>query len=152
MNTTPDATAALPSTWSRIGRFFIVLAVFVIVGPPIGAIGLTLGTALTTSHLSIDRLSDFLVVLVTAMMMSYAFGGIPALLVGIVSALYCAWRWRLPWWVPAGAAVAAGPILTLWQVRLTQPPELLDVIAIMTALNLWASLACWWLLRRFRLA
>ncbi|HKU98289.1 MAG TPA: hypothetical protein VJR58_23565 [Vineibacter sp.] len=122
--------------------------VFLFLGPPIGATCLMVGAALTVDRFA-DSIFDLILMTGAAALMSYAyFGGVAAGIAGIISGVYCAWKRALPLWVASLSGVVAGVVSLIRRGTTTSYADEFGLALI--GISLCASMACWWILRRFR--
>lgn len=125
---------------SRLPHALIVFAVFVLVGPPVGALvfGLlfTAVTALTEPGIGMM----FVYASIIFMPLAYLIGGFQAAFAGAVTALVVWRRGYAPFWVPLAAALLAAI------VTVSRDHEDLVSTAIMIAVHVLSALVCWALL------
>lgn len=99
-------------------RFIGIVAVFVVIGPPVGALAVTLllaALSLGSGHAA-DGWADqgrfvvgaMLLGLVFGIPISYIVGAVPAALTGLATAAWDANKGRVPFYVPLGAALVLG--------------------------------------------
>lgn len=99
-------------------RFIGIVAVFVVIGPPVGALAVTLllaALSLGSGHAA-DGWADqgrfvvgaMLLGLVFGIPISYIVGAVPAALIGLATAAWDANKGRVPFYVPLGAALVLG--------------------------------------------
>jgi hypothetical protein len=128
-------------------RAFLVLLVFVILGPPLGATVLIGLMSVLTSNAAMPAtpLDGWLRVAAFVALMSYVFGGTQALIVGFAM---CAWYLRgrsklLPVTpVLIATAVVVIGVLPFFGVSSVEPLKS-DLIAAAIAVHFGASLGCW---------
>lgn len=97
----------------RAFPFFKTLLVFVLVGPPVGALtfmGLiaTAGIAKPEGATAMDAVWIMAFALIYAVPLSYLIGAIPAGIVGALIGGWRAWRGPMPWWGALGIGLTAG--------------------------------------------
>jgi len=144
---TPEASQS-PPTGSPVGRFFVVFAVFLFLGPPIGATCLMVGAALTVDHFADSIFDLFLMTAAAALMSYYYFGGVAAGLAGLISGVYYAWKRALPLWMAALSGIAASIVSVIGRGTTKSFTDEFSIALV--AIGLCASIACWWVLHRFR--
>lgn len=143
----PEASQS-PPTGSPVGRSFVVFVVFLLLGPPIGATCLMVGAALTVERFADSIFDLFLMTGAAALMSYYYFGGVAAGLAGIICGVYHAWKRALPPWVAALSGIVASIVSLIG--RWTTKSYVDEFSIALVAIGLCASMACWWILRRFR--
>lgn len=130
------------SIWLGIGRALATTLVFVVIGPPIGAITMFACISASNAARSMD-LSGLgwigLFTLIYGVPMSYLIGAPTAAMAGIVLGLGRAF---LSWvsWKPA---FLVGVALSLILVKSTEPIQLMFIGVLFVP-----TLVCWWIARR----
>jgi hypothetical protein len=138
----------------RAGVVFGTTAVFYLLGPPIGVISYIAAMIIWDAGNGNFALKDALgipLILVFAIPLSYIFGALPAIGVGIMVGLWQAFRGRLVWPAAAGIGLVAGAA-TAWfnllDVADNGPSPLPVVLATCCA----PTLICWYIMRNFTAA
>jgi len=141
-----------------IGRFAGIVVVFVVVGPPVGALAVTLLLAAMglTTGLAADGWLDqgrfavgvMLLGLVFGLPISYTVGTVPAALVGFATAVWDARTGSISPYVALGAALVLGVLAASRASGLVSAPE--GERAAQIAIPLVHMAAAWlcWLLAR----
>lgn len=149
--------SAFPGIGARIWRLITIVLVFIVVGPPVGAVAFVLSTALIGMGMKIDLAGLTwigLIALIYAVPLSYMIGAAPAvavgLLVGIRQAFFGAIRW--PYALAIGLAsglallvLSGQPIIPVSGDGAAQPVH----IPVMISVCLSATLACWAIVRNW---
>lgn len=141
-----------------IGRFAGIVAVFVVFGPPVGALAVTLLLAALglSSGFAADGWLDqgrfalgvMLLGLVFGLPISYLVGAAPAVLVGLTTAAWDARRGSISLHVALGAALALGVLAALQPASLISASEGERVAQVAIPLaHLAAAGLCWRLAR-----
>ena len=125
---------------SRLPHALVVFAVFVLVGPPVGALvfGLIFTAVAALTEPGIGLM--FVYASIIFMPLAYLIGGLQAAFAGAVTALVVWRRGYAPFWVPLAAALL-GAIVTVSRNH----EDWVDS-AIMIAVHVLSALACWALL------
>lgn len=137
-----------------IRRFAGIVAVFAVLGPPVGglAISILLATLAASSDLAIDgwmartRMFSGMLLLGTAfgLPLSYIVGGVPALLIGVATAAWDTRKGVISLHVALGGALALGGLAALrqgdpaWASEGERIAQLAMLLAHLTAAGL-----CW---------
>jgi len=125
-------------------RFIAIVAVFALLGPPIGTVLFALlvlaaGTAGLFPEGTGYILSYGALLLLP---LSYMIAGLQALVTGLVTALWIFRRTSAPWFVPVGAALLAGIVDAL-----KSEPDL-SMQAVLLAVHAGTALICWLIARQ----
>lgn len=148
---------------TRLLSFAKTLLVFVLAGPPIGALAFmaaiaAAGLASTDGATAMDAVWIMLFAVIYALPLSYLIGVMPAAIVGAIIAGWQAWRGPVAWWMAAAVGLAAG----LWLFSAGggpfpspsdgQPERGWQVVHLVTmiATCLVPTMVCWMLTRRCR--
>jgi hypothetical protein len=156
------AIPARPSTATRIGRLIAIVLVFVVLGPPLGAViwvalvtGIGMGPEWEVADPGLSWLT--LLALVYAVPMSYFFGAAPAagagLLIGITQSFIGRAGWPLA--LATGLAVAIVVLERSGQGTLAATPDqspFPEYPAVMILACLIPTLLCWALVRNWYFA
>lgn len=143
------------SRWRQAGRFAAIAGVFLLVGPFIGLVTFAAGTAvygLTTAE-PLDMAASAAATLIYGLFLAHFFGGVPALLTGIVVAARAALK-RRPISCVAGGLVggAAGAlyfrVLLSGATGMTMEPIVLMALVVLASTV--AGAACTRLTRRWQ--
>ena len=148
---------AFPGIGARIWRLITIVLVFIIVGPPVGAIAFVLSTALIGMGMKVDPAGLTwigLFALIYAVPLSYLIGAGPAaavgLLVGVRQAFFGAIRW--PYALAIGLAsglallvLSGQPMIPFSGNNASHPVH----IPAMISVCLSATLACWAIVRNW---
>ena len=148
---------AFPGIGARIWRLITIVLVFIIVGPPVGAIAFVLSTALIGMGMKVDPAGLTwigLFALIYAVPLSYLIGAGPAaavgLLVGVRQAFFGAIRW--PYALAIGLAsglallvLSGQPMIPVSGDSAAQPVH----IPVMISVCLSATFACWAIVRNW---
>ena len=146
-----------PGMTARLRRLIAIVLVFIVVGPPVGALAFMLSVGLVGMGTKVDLAGLTwvgLFALIYAIPLSYLFGAGPAaavgLLVGIRQAYFGAISW--PFALAIGLAAAAGFLLVSGQPVIprsgddaAQPVH----VPVIVATCLGATLACWAIVRNW---
>lgn len=156
-------------TRSRPARVWQLGALFLVCGPPLGALlpALFIATMIgpgdppRTPGEQFEAQANTLGVI---LLLSYPFGGIPALLTGLGAGILARRRDRVPLWqvlLVAALAVLVSGLLWLWiRVDFSMSPDLdtasswhglPSVLTILTLAALPATVSCWAIARHRRL-
>lgn len=138
-----------PTPLRRVGRVLAVVLVFVLLGPPVGALAFMLTAAL----IGLGRSADLagltwiaLFALIYAVPLSYLIGAVPAavagLIVGIRQVYFGPATW--PYAVGAGLVVGCGVLIVSGQ-RITADSDVSLPVIMMTCLV--PTLVCWLFVR-----
>jgi hypothetical protein len=136
-----------------MGRFLKTAATYLLVGPPIGGIVAVLLASFGGDNSVGHMLGTFLVGLLFAIPLSYIFGGLQALFVGLVTAAWDKAKGLTPFYVPLAASVVAWIVAQFFtgggspDVSAGQAQQ---GALVMLAVHVAAGLGPWWLLRRIR--
>lgn len=125
----------------RFPQAVAVVAIFVLVGPLVGALAFAVLITLLAA-LEGDGVGLLFVYATLAFLpLAYLVGGAQAAVTGLVTAAF-AWReGHAPAWVPLAAALAAGAVLA------SRDHEEWILSAVLIAVHLLSALACWLLAR-----
>ena len=139
-----------------------IVGVFLFIGPPIGGYALLViifGMGVADHGINWQRLSDaFIGAMFFTAVFSYVFGGMLALLTGLLVALSRVVGGRTTILTPIFAAVAAnGSVVLLNMVVATKSLELslpgkLPLTAGLLPSSMFAAILCWWLTKKWKLA
>ena len=144
-----------PGTGARIRRLVWILLVFVVVGPPIGALAFMLALAFVGMGYRVD-LGGLTWVALFAVIYGIPFGyliGIgPAAAAGLIVGIRQAFFGRMAWWLAlaTGLVVGAGFQFATGQslVSTEQSVGSREQSAIMIVTCMAATFACWAIMRR----
>jgi hypothetical protein len=151
-----QAPAATVRTPSPIKHFVKIVAVYLLVGPPVG--GVVLWILTTTAEILRGRipLSDIIPMFLTVIVFSYPAGAPFALLAGIIDAVAAIWLRYTSILVPVIAgciATAASGAVTYWTMWNAYGSfvwrEVVSALTVTLLVSLVAALVCWRLTRRF---
>ena len=128
-----------------------ILCIFIFLGPLVGLVTITAFTFVNViifgnspiNHSIGGILSTTALMLTLGAPISYYFGGLHALSVGLVSSLFYFKTFTLPFFVPVLAALASGLFIGFQQLGITNAFKFEQV-----SLNIVAALSCWWLVKK----
>jgi hypothetical protein len=148
---------ALPGIGTRMWRLMTIVLVFIIVGPPVGAMAFVLSTALIGMGMKVDLAGLTwigLFALIYAVPLSYLIGVAPAaavgLLVGVRQAFFGAIRWPYALLIGLASGLAllvlsGQPIIPVPGSDAAQPIH----IPVLLSVCLSATFACWAIVRNW---
>ena len=148
-----------PALSQRLRRVFAVMLVFLLVGPPVGAMVFMLATAVVGLGAKTD-LSSLLLVgafsMIYAVPLSYLFGAGPAVVTGAVVGGWLAFLGRMTWpfAVLAGLVAGLGLLSMSGSSAFISQANPLDALAVPVMLATCAvpTLICWAIVREWYLA
>lgn len=127
---------------SRLSRSSLVFLVFLLLGPPIGALAYGLLLTVVTVFTDPGMGLTIIVAALAFLPLAYLIGGLQAAFTGLVSA-NAVWRTgRLSPWPPLAAALMAAGF------HVARAHEDTAISAILVAVHLAAAGACWLVARR----
>lgn len=126
---------------SRLPQALGIVATFVLVGPPVGALVFALIVTLFTMIEGDDIGMLFVYGALAFLPLAWLVGGLQAAAVGLATAAFAWRRGSAPAAVPAVAALVVGAFAA------SRNHEQWDVTAVLVAVHVLAALACWALLR-----
>jgi hypothetical protein len=149
--------SSAPNTAARVRRLIAIVAVFIAVGPPVGALAFILSTALIGMGMKVDLAGLTwigLFALIYAVPLSYMIGVLPAGAVGLLVGIRQAWFGAISWPFALGIGLAAGAALLLLSGQPVIPRAGSDTVQpvhmpILFATCLSATLACWAIVRKW---
>ncbi|MDP2357390.1 MAG: hypothetical protein Q8M31_15195 [Beijerinckiaceae bacterium] len=155
MTAQSDASAPPPgrnySFGAKMWNFSVVVLIFLLVGPPVGAVVFLAMVAVWVGQSSDPETvaSVFAVLTIYGLLFSWFIGGLPATLTGLVFATWQTFMGPVRATMAAVAGIAAGLLLTLGAGDIAReigdPPML--PLYLLTCLA--ATMACWLLARSF---
>lgn len=136
---------------AKLWNFFVVVLIFVLVGPPVGAIAflamLAVWLGKNSDPAAIGSVFAFLTLY--GLIFSWFIGGLPALLTGLCFATWQTFIGRVRWALAAFGGIVAGLILVVVAGDIARdigdPPML--PLYLITCFA--ATMACWLLARSF---
>ena len=141
----------VPNTAARVRRLIAIVLVFIVVGPPVGALAFFLSVGLIGMGLKADLAGLTwigLFALIYAVPLSYMIGVGPAAAVGLLVGIRQAWFGAIRWPFALAIGLAAGvgflllsgqPVIPRFGGDTTQPVH----VPVMVTTCLSATLACW---------
>jgi hypothetical protein len=143
------------NAWSPVKRFVGIVAIYLLVGPPIG--GIIFWIAAVVTDISRDRalLSGAFPALIAMVAFSYPFGAPLAFVSGVIDAVAAIWFRQTSMLVPALAAClvsGAGSAMIFWTTLNVYSNfwlEFRSSLGVLLPAALIAALICWRLTRRF---
>ena len=159
MNTQSQTVAGRPRPGSQSwGRFAGIVAIYALLGPLVGAIGVTgLFTVYAVGvEIAIGNFDDIarrfvggmLVGTIVSGIIAYAFGIVSAAGVGLVVALRDRRKGGISWKVSFVAALAFWLLTSLAATAVVPPQGLVQWIGALLAAHVLATAACTWIARR----
>jgi hypothetical protein len=146
---------AQPTILERVLRFALIVLVFALVGPPVGAVIFMLLVALVGFGWTPDASGSMFVIaafaLIYAVPLSYVMGLAPAVLAGALVALWLAFFGRMGWLFAllTGLAVGVAAELVFGQAAaLREGDGVPPMLGVTCGL---ATLICWLIVRRWSL-
>jgi len=143
-----------PRLRQRLLCFVSIVLVFMLVGPPIGALVFMLTVALTAMGPNVDLAGLFwvgLFAMIYAVPVSYLIGVGPAAISGVVIGVRQAFFGPLSWWAAALIGLAVGVAMTVLAAQPLLPraggEDSPATVPVMLVTCLAATFACWTLVR-----
>ena len=149
----------------RLFAFTKTLLVYLLLGPPIGAL-VFMGTLAVSGLASTDGGTAagvawvLLFALIYAVPLSYLIGTLPAAIVGTLIGAYQVWRGPVGWWLALAIGLAAGlwlfwagggPLPSATEANPERRSQLLHLVTLM-ATCLVPTMACWLIARRWAIS
>jgi hypothetical protein len=149
-----DAHSA-PSEVTGLDRFLRIFIVFVLAGPPLGFVVLTLGFFLQKgTSVRFVELPAVLTKLLPGLPFAYLFGILPAAAAGALIGAYKVAKGHVPWWVAFAIGTIVGVVFLYFMDRPRSPSAAsnatdsgMKVLLILT--NLLPTMLCWLIVRNW---
>ncbi len=155
MSVQSDASSPPPgreySFGAKTWNFFVVVLIFLLVGPPVGAAVFLAMIAVWVGQSSDPGTvaSVFAVLTIYGLLFSWFFGGLPAALTGLVFATWQTFVGPVRATIAAVAGIAAGLLLTFGAGDIARDIGDPPMFPLYLVTCLAATMACWLLARSF---